>query len=187
MDIADIPAEVFTSGILDKEHHLRLIADLDGVTTVAGIPRDMAWSRLSSYCTEPELQWVRQINGTETYGLAYTGTHEVPIEDKMMAMAGAFLRNHIDARVMVVQEVVKRLKNDSMPTPAVLLIPNFCVAKIDGGDLPSWETSSLLGLLYTRMAKNVKTVIYVGSMVALEKQYGSSFSSHINAHYKIVS
>lgn len=183
MDINDIPPEVFILGIMDKDYHARLIAGLEGVARVAGIPPFMAWSRMSQYCSDEDMKWFRKMRDDQEAGLVYVGHHAIPVEDKMMAITGAFLRNYIDARIMVVQDIIKRMKTDTMPSPAVLLIPNFFLEKGGGGDIPTWEVSSLLGLLYSRMAQGLKTVLYVGSMTALEQSYGTAFKKHIETHY----
>lgn len=180
------PKEVFDIGILNKEYHAALLNDVERFAATAGIPPSFVWSRLSQYCTEKEVLWVKRMRMGADHGMCYTGEFKVPIEDKMMAVAGACLRNYIDARVMPLQEVLARLKDDSMPHPTVLLIPNFCLAKGDGGDIPQWQSSSLLGLLYSRLARNLKTVLYVSQLPALEKHYGSACLKHINAHYTMV-
>jgi len=87
---------------------------------------------------------------------------------------------------MSVRDVIHRLPDDNMPQPTVLLIPNFCMDKGDGGHIAQWEISSLLGLLYTRLARNLKTVIYIGSMASLADNYGSAFRTHVEAHYSQV-
>lgn len=185
-----VPDQAFQSGLLDKTYHDRLLADLERITLKAGVPPDYVWSRLSDYCPAEDGQWLRAVKRGSTQGLAFVGgkgkKFNPPVEDKMMAMTGACLRNYIDARMMPVQEVIHALKDDSMPHPTVLLIPNFCLDKGDGGNIAQWEISSLLGMLYTRMARNLKTVIYVGSMTALEANYGEAFKAHINAHYQMI-
>lgn len=186
MNHNQIPAEVFEIGILNIEYHAKLIADLERIAEKAGIPASMVWSRLSQYCEDKDVAWVKHIRKGEDNGLAYVGKFKVPVEDKMMAITGACLRNYIDARIMPVQEVIARLKDDSMPQPTVLLIPNFCMDKGNGGDIAQWQISSLLGMLYSRLAKNLKTVLYVGSLPALESNYGEAFRKHIEHHYKLV-
>lgn len=185
-----IPDQVFQSGLLDKTYHDRLLADLERITQLAGIPPEYVWTRLSDYCPAEEGQWLRTIKKGPHIGLAFVGgkgkKFSPPVEDKMMAMTGACLRNYIDARMMPVQEVIHALKADTMPWPTVLLIPNFCLDKGDGGNIAQWEISSLLGLLYSRMARNLKTILYVGSMTALEANYGEAFKAHIQAHYQLI-
>lgn len=185
-----VPDQAFKSGLLDKTYHDRLLADLERITLTAGIPPEYVWTRLSDFCPGEDGGWLRSLKKCTQQGLAFVGgkgkKFTPPIEDKMMAMTGACLRNYIDARMMPVQEVIHALKNDTMPTPTVLFIPNFCLDKGDGGNIAQWEISSLLGLLYSRMAKNLKTVIYVGSMTSLEANYGEAFKAHIQSHYQLI-
>jgi hypothetical protein len=183
----EIPSEVFEIGILDKEYHARLLANLEGFASMAGIPQEFIWAKMSEYCSPEEMSWVRRMRMGSDHGLCYRGQFPVPIEDKMMAMTGACLRNYIDARMMSVQEVLSQLKDGVMPhQPTVLLIPNFCLSHGAGGDIPTWQSSNLLGLLYSRLARNLKTVLYIDSEPGLAKNYGEPFLKHIRAHYTLI-
>jgi len=181
-----IPAEVFESHLMDRDHHDRLIADLPKVVEVAGIQPKFVWSRLSQYCSGTELKWVANIRSKDSNGLAYTGKTEVPIEDKMMAITGACLRNYIDARMMSIQEVLARTKDGDMPFPTVLLIPNFFLNRLEGETVPSWQVSNLLGMLYARLSKDLKTIVYVGNMDELGKAYGLPIQDHITTHFVVI-
>jgi len=181
-----VPEEAFEIGILNREYHARLLLNLETHAANAGIPPEFVWSKMSKYCTPEEVTWVRRMRVEKDHGLCYRGVFPVPIEDKMMAVTGACLRNYIDARMMTVQEVLHYLKAGDMPSPTVLLIPNFCLDKGEGGDIAQWQSSSLLGLLYSRLAKNLKTVLYIGSEAALEKHYGEAFAKHIRSHYTMI-
>lgn len=182
--VIQVPEEAFELGILKKDFHARLLADLKRFAAQAGIPPEYVWSRLSQYCTGADLTWVRKMREGKDHGLIYVGTNFAqPIEDKMMAIAGACLRNYIDARVMTVQDVLNRLKNDTMPAPTLVLVPNFCMSKDDAQGVAPWEAGALLGWLYSRLARNLKTVLYVGSMEALQIAYGDSMHKHLLAHY----
>lgn len=134
------------------------------------------------------MEWFKGMKHGKECGVVYVGLEnsKVPIEDRMLAMTGAFLRNYVNAKFMVVQDVLLQLKKGEMPECTVLLIPNFCLSKGDGGHIASWEVSSLLGLLYSRLGKGLKTVLYVSSMESLVAQYGKPFKSHIDSHYVIV-
>jgi hypothetical protein len=186
--IAHVPEEAFTSGILNKEYHDRLLVDIDGITDVAGIPPEYLWTRLSEVCQEADIEWVKSIKKHNDHGLALVNSGAKkgkPVTDRMMAITGACLRNYIDARVMPLQSVLAALKEDNMPMPSILLIPNFCLGNNDGGNIPAWQVSSLLGMLYSRLAKDLKTVVYIESLSGLEKSYGESFRHHIESHFSI--
>lgn len=182
----EIPEEVFKSKLLDKDYHERLIQDLSQVVATAGVPASAVWMRLSAYCTKEEMSWVKNLRSESDRGLLFIGTKfPIDVSNKMTAITGVCLRNYTDARVMSVQEVVKRIKEDSMPSPTVLLIPNFCLDKANGGDVPSWEVSSLMGLLIDRMGKGLKTILYATSMAIVQKQYGDSFKVLLESKFSI--
>jgi hypothetical protein len=184
MSTIQIPAEAFAPDLLSKEHHDRLILDLTRVVKTAGVPPSAVWTRLSSVCDkEGDYKWVRDFRINEDGGMVYVGKSSTPIEEKMKAIVGAFLRNYLDARMMTVQDVIRRLKEDVMPMPTLLLIPNFCLDKADGGDIASWDVSSLLGMLIDRASSGKKTVVYISSWATLEKQYGASFVEHFRTYY----
>lgn len=186
MNPTTIPKEAFSSGLLNKEFHDRLISDLERLVRKAGVPASAVWSRLSDYCKKGEdYDWVRDMRITSDAGLAYVGKTEIPVQDKMTAIVGACLRNYTDARVMTLQDVIKRLKDDTMPSPTLLLIPNFYLGKDEGGDVPTWETTKLLDLLMSRHAEGKKTVLFVSSLPGLEKAYGAPFREHIEGKYSI--
>lgn len=186
MKMTAVPPEAFTSKLLDKDHHERLILDIEKLALVAGVPPSVIWSRASSFCTPDEVNWLRHIRSTEDAGLAFMGKgFASSVSDKMLAMVGVFLRNYTDARLMPVQDVLSLLKSGDMPACTVLLIPNFCMEKDNAGDIASWEVSTLMGLLLSRSNRGLKTILYAPSMTTLEKQYGNSIREHIEDRYAI--
>lgn len=186
MSKIQIPEEVFKSKLLDKDFHERLIQDLPQVVSTAGVPASAVWMRLSTHCSKDEMIWVKNIRSTHDCGILFVGPNfPVSVDSKMTAITGVCLRNYTDARMMPVQEVIKKIKDDSMPSPTVLLIPNFCLDKSNGGDVPSWEISSLMGLLLSRMGRGLKTILYATSMAVVQKQYGDSFKSLLESKFSI--
>lgn len=178
-----VPEVAFASKVLDRELHERLIADMDSICNTAGVPPFVVWTRMSMYCSPQEMDWVAKSFTKQTSGLVFVGKQLTPVEDRMMAMTAAYLRNFKDARMLTLQEVLHLIKTDRMPLPTVLLIPNFCVGKTGGGDIPSWQTAGLLGLLYQRMSHGLKTILYVESLDVLTESYGASFTAHLKSHY----
>lgn len=176
----------YESGILKPDHHARLVSDIERVAQTAKIlPRFIANNMSECGCTEAEIDWLRDMkyhreNGHT--GMVYLGGCG-NVADRMMAVAGACLRNYIDARMFTIQEVVDGLKDHSLPDSRVMLVPNFFLMKTEGGDLPSWQTSSLLGWLYSRYSSGKYTVLYVYSLNELASGYGVSFKDHIKQHY----
>lgn len=192
MSRAEALQAAYAIGILNAEYHDRLLIDVDTYAEQANIPVDYVWSKLSEHCTEAEMSWIRSLRKMSSHGLIYTQTpplvkgKAVSVPERMMAIAGACLRNYISARVMSVQEVLRGLKAGRLPSQTVILIPDFFIAAQDGGHMAKWEVSGLLGLLYSRLAGNQRTVLYIQDLDAFGKQYGSAFVNHVNAHYERV-
>ena len=87
---------------------------------------------------------------------------------------------------MTVQEALALSKAQDMPDPTVLLIPNFFIAKDEGGQIAIWEISTLLGLLISRLAKGKVTVLYVQNLKQLELEYGKPFVAHIKQYFELI-
>ncbi len=174
-------------GILDKTTHEMLLADLSHWSRQAGIPEKFVFSSTSDYLdSKAEFDYVTNIMDpdAEPIGMVYTGKIEgASINDRMMSIAGVCLRNYINAKVMTVQDVVDSLKEGSMPSPSVLLIPNFFLSSDNGGRIAAWQVSGLLGLLYKRQQEGKQTVLYVSDTKELEAEYGASFMEHINGKF----
>lgn len=179
------------SGVLDREVHARLIVDLDQIARGAHVPKNLIHTPLATYCSEAEVDYVRRWPthaGAGIAGLAIVGRKaETPVPMRMMAMAGACLRNFIDAKVMTVQEVLACLKKGAMPTPTALFIPNFYVGKEQGGNLGSWQVAELLGLLMERQASQQQTIVYVEDLTDMAVHYGEMFKAHVEHHFERIS
>lgn len=179
-------AVAFENGVLKPDVHMRLVQDIDRIANVAGIPKKMVWSKMDGILTDTEQRWltkIRHYRDRGSAGLLITGKSKVSPEDKFMLMAGVLLRNFIDARMTVVQDVITRLDNNEKCDSTVLLIPNFFINKAQGGQIPSWKISSLMGLLIKRFSQNNMTVLYVQDMEELKKEYGEPLYNHLKKHY----
>lgn len=185
----------YDSGLIDRGYHERLIADIQGVVQQAGVDESYVWTPMSKYCGEVEIEYVIDIKlqtslEDPVFGMVYVGkVEDAPINDKMMSIAGACLRNYVNAKVMTLQAVIDAMKATSMPSPTVLLIPNFFLSRSGGGRIAEWEVSSLIGLLYQRQQEGKQTVLYVGDWDGMKAEYGQVFADHIggNKFIKITS
>lgn len=185
---AALQQAAFESGLMDKGYHERLIADIQGVVQQAGIPELYVWTSMRKHCGGDEISYITDLK-THTdkenpvFGMVYLGkVKDTPINDRMMSIAGACLRNYINAKVMNLQEILVAMKNNMMPSPTVLLIPNFFLNRSDGGRIAEWEISSLIGLLYKRQQEDKQTVLYVGDWDGMKADYGQVFADHIGGN-----
>jgi hypothetical protein len=180
----------YDSGVLDPSIHSRLAQNLDHYAQRANILKPMITMKMSSFaCTQAEIAYVKAIKRRASeglYGLMYQGIQKTPVMTRMMAIAGACLRNFIDARVMILQDVLAALKEGTPPDVSVLLIPNFFIAREEGGKIAEWHIAELLGFLYARMAQGQQTFIYVSNFEALKKTYGEPVALHLHHHFRAI-
>lgn len=184
-----IPEEAFKNGVLHRQVHRPLLDDLEHTLELAGIPPEFIWRSARDFCSEDEIDWLTHINHPSDYGLAilhHSGKTHKPVIDRMMAMASALTRNFKESKVTTVQVLLESLKDGSYEDPRVLLVPNFCMPSTETGKVADWHIPALLDVLYRRMSKNLKTVIYIGSMDNLEKLYGTAFREHVQAHFSLI-
>lgn len=180
----------YASGVLKKEVHERLVMNIDHYARDAGIQPHWVWTPLAETCTEQELDYVRQYPKHRREGLV-AGLVYLPalptalpdVDKHMAAVAGAFTRNFIRARVMTLRTVLERLEDGDSVEARVLLIPNFCLSKADGGDLPSWKAAMVYDLLVQRRAANLHTILYASSLLEAGKTYGSACLRLLDQNY----
>jgi hypothetical protein len=179
----------YATGVLVKEHHDRLVADIDNFAADAGIQAHWLWQHLGETCGEVAVEYVRRFNhhrhGGEIAGLCLVrGSSSLAlVEPHMAAIAAALVRNFVRARVITLGRVLQYCAAGDPPEATCLLIPNFFIPKQDGGTIASWQVSALYDLLIQRQALGLQTVVYVSDMSGLEKEYGLAFSSLIKHAY----
>jgi len=182
-------AKYYDPGLLVPKHHRKLVENIEKVCGQARIPALYVHTcPLDKYCDEADIGWVKGYHGWADKGVAGMAyTNQVNrVEDRMMAIAGALIRNYIDAKVMTVQEIIQAVKDDDTPMCSTLLVPNFYLPRDSGGKLPEWQVSMLSGAMLSRFSRGVQTVIYVDDMTKLARDYGQMLAEHIKNHYYMV-
>ena len=186
--------QAFEHGVLDEERHARLVSDLDNVALTAGIfgYPEFVWMPLSDTCGAAEITWIEHhknvqdgnYTGKRTFGGVYTGQVKDPdVMVRMMALAGCFVRNFVDARVITRQVLMERLDQGDEPDASVALIPNFFdVQKGGKSPLLDWKISQLQGWLLHRFQRGLGTVLYVSNMSLLGNLWGTDMRDHIGKH-----
>ena len=180
--------EAYNAGVLHPEIHGRLVSNLEGFARRANIMESMIMHKMSAFdCSKAEIDYVRAIRrkaDENVYGLVYIGKETKPVLTRMMGVAGACLRNFVEAKVVTLQELLSDMKEGHPPEATVLLVPNFFVAKSEGGKIADWHIAELLGLLYARMVRGNQTFMYVSDMDALRKTYGDPIYQHLSNHFQ---
>ena len=179
----------YSTGVLVKEHHERLVADLHNYARDAGIAPRWLWTPMAEECGLQEIEYAKQfkqyrLNG-KVSGLVYirSAQDETPIEPRMSALTGVLVRNFIRARMMTLGTVLDLCASGEPPDATCLLIPNFFLSKKEGGTIASWQVSALYDLLVKRQLTGLQTVLCVSSLKDMRNEYGLAFGSLIESNY----
>ncbi len=181
-----MPKDPYATGVLVEEVHHRLVADIDHIAETAAIQPKWIWTPLAESVDDAVVKWVKGFkkhSQTNNSGLCLTGPKPQQAALQMSAIAGALLRNFIDARVITTAQVYDRAKSGEIPNPTCLLIPNFFLGESHGIKLASWEIAALQDLLFDRHMRGQSTVIYATSYDAMAKEYGSAIAQLVQANY----
>lgn len=189
--VTAVMTDPYESGVLKRDVHARLVAELDAMASDAGILPHWIYTPLAPHVGEEELTWVKRFmfHKLEGHtGLTMTpkakGTKLSGVVDQMSAMAGALVRNFIRARVMTLNQVLEQMQDGGLQNLSCLLIPNFYIGKAGGADLPKWKTALLLDFLLERHLAGKQTVLFVSSFNDMSVELGTSFTHHIQQHYR---
>lgn len=174
-----IPMDVLTAeGVIKEDKHGRLIPDIEHYARGAGIHPQFIYRKAANWCSESELDWLRGLPTMEhtMMGGYYTGYPAgTSIDVRMMAMAGALVRNFIPAKVVTVDEVLEGVKGD------VWFLPDFF---LEGAALPGWKAQELLQRLHKHFAAMNRAVLYVESMSKMKGAYGAAIHRFVEQHFE---
>lgn len=175
--------------LLDRERHGRLVDNLSDICEMAGVPLDMIdRSMLDCGSSELEVEWVRGFNQRSSEdnqgGLLLTGAWTPDPSTRFMAMAAAFIRNFIDARVL---HLFSMSENDDWPDPTVLIVPDFCRSAGKGGHtMPHWRVRQLQSMIMDRFTKRRATILHVESTKQLEMEHGKAFHDFLDQNWDVL-
>ena len=182
------PPDPYASGVLSKDHHERLVADLENYARDAGITPQWICEPMPEMSEQVETYMRRfrhHANEGVVSGVCYSKRSKLPLppDQYMSAMAGCLVRNFIRARVMTLGSVLDACSTRSLPNLSCLLIPNFFYPAAEGGTIASWQISTLHDLLVARQVAGQQTNLYASDLTLLGKEYGLAFRELIDAHY----
>jgi hypothetical protein len=190
---SDYRGLAYATEVLDPVVHDRLVADLDHYAHQAGIQPHYIWTPLANTCNAMEVAWIRSFLSEEKDGLILSGPNPDPsIESQLSAMAGALVRNFINARVMTLNQFLDATGSGNTPDQTCLFIPNFFVEKgtagagVSGSSLPAWRLNLLLDGLTSRALDGNKTVIYVSDPKQMRMEYGAALHHLLANTFKTV-
>lgn len=171
-----------STAVLNPIVHARLMADMAAICARANVPTTAMHKSARETLDENEMAWLSSLtispSGVKGTGAIFVGDPDS--EDKLIAIAAALLRNHLDARIMSVNTVL-----DQSEPSSVVLIPNLYV-RGQGQALPTWKVQQLYDILLSRRTLGLLTIAYVEDMGGLKKDYGTVFERHLKNNYTIL-
>jgi hypothetical protein len=167
--------------ILDEVRHARILQDIAGVCSTAGIQAKYLHESMSVYCSQKEIEWVRKypVNKTAYAGLLLVGGSGA--DSRCQAIVAALLRNFVDARLIPLNTLLE--SREICLAPTVLAIPNLYVSA--AGNLPGWKAQLIYDLLLQRGALSKPTIAFVESMATLKSSFGAPMVDFLNSFYRI--
>lgn len=164
--------QLYASGVLTPEKHSMLVRDRVKICRIAGISEIDLTTPMSKICGAGEVEFVSKLRkASKVHGLYYMGAYQPTVLERMKAIAAAFTRNYVDARVMTSATAVAYSWDTAGRPPTVLLVPDYCTA-LEGVKPTSAQVATLRHLLLNRCHGGYKTVIAVDSQKSLRAQYG---------------
>lgn len=180
-------AAAYEPGVLKPQKHHKLVEVLGRICAFSGVRREYVTTSMAAHgCTGVELEYVRTLRKQASQGkagLLYVGQKK--FEQRMMAVAGACLRNYIQARVVTLQMATNEVKEGVHNDASVLLIPNFATMGKTYAT-SEWDAGYVFDLLVHRYAQSLQTVLAALTWESIEKAYGPAVAKHLEQYYVIV-
>jgi len=181
--MSELMERIQKEGLLDLNRHATLLADIDSIAETAGIPVSSIYHSMKEVCTLDELKFARDLwLDPKTAGVVYI--HDVYTMPRMMAVTAACLRNFVDARIILMAEIVRAIKEGNAPKCDVVLIPNFCIAAKDKG-IADWEMTHVLGWMLDRHFSGLKTLVSISKKEDVQKVMGQMMIDHLKNFVEI--
>jgi hypothetical protein len=171
--------------MLDAQAHARILSNFDQVCAVAGIQGRFLHGSMAEHCSSDEVDWVRRFRHYREQGCPGLVLEGVSNPDtRCQAIAAAFVRNFVDARVVPVNTLLDSADNGDRLHPTVLLVPNLYISATQKS-VPAWRIQVLYDVLLQRSTQNKPSVVYVEDLKMLAQAYGAPFHDFLSAFRRV--
>lgn len=176
--MSDLVQEALEDGILDERVHEQLLVRLPQAARRAGVPAEAICRHLRQYVEDDEERaWVREVmrhRASPPAGLVYVGRFRSGVRERLEGMAGAFIRNFMDARVMYARRALEEGREC-----LVLLLPGI-------PEEPRWLVGEFAELVLDRMSQGKVTILHVPDFEDLRARAGRGFTDALERNFKMV-
>lgn len=176
----------YSTGILTYKNHWRIVQNISMYAEQAGIPEYFIYHSCKDILHDAELQYLADFNGISDKGIS-GGYYESGADsyiDRMYSMVGLMLRNYKDAKFITLQDLIFAIKANDAPKSRLVCIPNFALAKDEGGNVATWELANVLSWILNHHSRGRQVVIYAQDLDFIDQQYGGVLRGHIDNHFR---
>lgn len=186
-------SDPWATGVLQPEHHDRLVANIDQIAMRAGLGvanKHMIWT--TAELQKAEMQWceaaVRMARTQEAWdqnvlGICYTVDQQAA-EAKMLAMTGLLVRNFVDARCMSRMDVVAERKANGSIDASVVMVPDFALPEYVE-TMPAWERTAMMEFVHERIRDGLPTCLFVGVSMDTLRQKLPTVHADLESAFKV--
>lgn len=167
--------------VLDDEKYNRLKQAMSDIVLQSHVPQKFIETSAVGSIDKADMDYLLSFSDLRKEGklggyLKFGGIQNI----KFNYMAGALIRNFIDARVLTIEQALDL--GDSNPT--VLFLTDFCIASEDSKPLPSWKTQQIYDLILHRFDGKRQTILSATSQGSILKNYGIHLKDFLIENYK---
>jgi hypothetical protein len=183
----------WASGVLQHEHHDRLVANIDQIALRAGLGvqhKHLIWTRADlnkaemAFC-EAAVAMARHNDAwpLKKIGICYTLDAQQS-EKRMLAMTGLLVRNFVDARVMSRMDIVAERKGGNTVEASVVMVPDYAMPEYIE-TMPAWERTAMMEFVHERIREGMPTCLFVGVSMQMLRDKLPSVHADLEEAFKI--
>lgn len=167
--------------------HPEIHRDIDRYSRAANIMPKFIINSMTPYTSEQEqdLYTNFQKRMKTKSGIVYVGFEEDDIHTKFSAIAGFFIRNYVNARVIMSNQMSMKGEDTRSLDCSVMLVPDLFINYRDADNIPSWRLSDITSVLYHRASHNKPTIVYIQNWKQFSNIYGKLLKDLIETYTEV--
>jgi hypothetical protein len=174
------------SPVLDIDFHLPILRRWPvGMAERANVAEHFLFTSCRDYVSKGAAEYMRKqkdLMQQQQGGFVLTRDLQHSALDRCASLVAASFRQMRTGRVILLQDLLKRLKSDEVPDIAMIAVPDFFD---DSVALTGYSRQLVMHFLSNQYLNSKATVLYVSSMKEMRKVYGEQVFDHINQNYFI--
>lgn len=170
-----------------EDTHPEVLRNIEKYSSAANIMPKFVLNSMEPYIgsNEKDLYTNFQERMKDKSGVVYVGHDDIDVHSKFCAIAGFFIRNYVNARVVMSGQISMKGDDTRCLDCRVMLVPDLFLNYKDASNIPSWRLSDIISVLYHRASHNRSTIVYIQNFKAFSNIYGKLFKDHIGTYIRV--